>query len=1335
MTRHYVHRKAFAFLIIPLLFLASGIFVQAGQELAPKASRSQFESGPVPVSWGAVNGSPQVVHVTARDGQFYVSPLSGHAYAVEKDLIRGTTRYCRTDGEVCFDEIVDLLNAESLDLPGWATKVDPLLRGRILAGSNRQESPERVPVIIELEERAFTALAVSAWQAVSPQLDELSRAIAAPDAFPNGGTPLPHGREAEEIRRGEDNLVSLREDRVYLEEMDRLLDMTRRGIYAGARQEIAAQAMGLQRALESLGGEVRVGTPVLSAVYATVPMDSLPAIASLDSVRWIAEDRLMRMQLDVSAQTIRADTWWNSWYTGGVWDLAVVDTGIDGTHPSLTVDMAGVFHATAQGNSCYNDSPTNPDDFHGHGTHIAGIVASTDATYTGVAYGMDYLINAKAGWACTDGSSYMYWSDGMDAIDGAIQTAGADVVSLSFGGGPGSGDTAMGRFLDAVVDELGVMVAVSAGNAGPNSNTVTEPATAYNILSVGNMNDQNTLARGDDAIRSSSSRGPTGDGRLKPDIVAPGTSITSTNNDWEVFLQPDFVAMSGTSMAAPHVAAALLLLMDGRGVNAPLAFKALLLNTADDWGIVGPDYTYGWGYIDLYEAHFNRNDVHEGLIGDGPVDYAFYRGPIFAGEKATLVWKRHVDYVGSTYPTTYYSLSDLDLYAFNETDNSLVDSSTSASENVEQVIAGANYPAIVYKVVPFGSFVGVTQEPFALAGEENVLPVSPPALEVNLSVPAGAELGADFSITATVVNSGGLTAHAIEVTLNVPSGATLISGANPQSLGVLTPGSQAVASWVARGVNPGTVALSASSFSNSYAETFANSSAEHSITVVDTTPPVSSVNDLSPITEASAFGVTGDVMDWNAMDTVELFYRRNNGSWVSYGTDTTEPWSWFFNSSITGGDGSYEFYTVATDAATNVELPPSTPDASTTVDTGPPTSWVTALSMYENATFTVYANAEDPGTGVAGVELLYRKDGGPWTSLGIDGTKPWSWEFNTSLTGGDGYYEFRSVSFDWLFNIENETGVNVPTTVDTAPPVSSGTVEGDLGSKGWYISSVNVTLTAVDETSGARTTHYRVDGGPWQLYNGFLVVTEDGIHTVEFYSIDEASNQEATRTLEIKVDSTPPILTIVSPEAGGWETSSPALILWTAEDQASGIDRYQVAVDGGVAANLGDRSWVSRELEDGSHSILVRALDNAGNVVEASVEFNLDSTPPVVAITSPSEGEHLHQSIVTFRWTAEDAISGVAGCSVSVDGGSAIPVGSNASWASPTLADGVHRTTVACIDGAGNTAQAMVLYSVDTNLVSPRGPVGPWLLIGLLALVAVGAAAVPYLIRRFRKVG
>src|SRR5437867_6475 len=805
-TRHV--RLAAAFLVAVLVAAGIGTVFSSGAGTGSSASTR--------------GGSPRVESginaegVPIRDlAEFFVSPVSGDSYRIYKDLSAGTYQYCASGGS-CFATREEILAMEAKTLPAWAVVVEPALRQRISnagPGSN-----EVVNVIIELRDPSFTQAASSEWARVDPNLRSLEGLA----------SRLPQDAPANDPA---------------LQRIDALVDSTRRDIYAYADASLTPLITEFRGRVEALGGTFGGYTPVLPAVFARLPLVAIPQLAANPWVGQISEDRPVPALMNVSAYAIHADTWWTAGYTGGTWDLTVEDTGIDPTHPALRVDQARVFHAAGQSMPGYADNPTNPDDFHFHGTHVAGTVASMNTTYRGVAYGLDQLINTKAGWLTSGGGGQMVPSDGMLGVDWAVRTAGADVVSLSFGGGVCVGDTAWERFFDAVVDGLGVAVSIAAGNSGPGSCTVGEPGAGFNILSVGAVNDQNTPPRGDDGIASFSSRGPTGDGRLKPDISAPGVNIMSTYAFWEGG-NPDFIDASGTSMATPHVAASVILLMNGIGSNFPPRYKALLLNTAEDRAPAGPDTAYGWGYIDLAAAYAARNNVREGNVTGGATHYVFYRGAATAGDRATLVWNRHATYLAGTYPMTYYPLNDLDLYAYNEADGFRTASFTRTVDNVEQVVIPSNVPATVYKVRAPATFTGVTAEHYAIAVPTATSQVSPPSVSIALSGPASAEAGTPFTITADVTDTGALAAQAVSVTLSLPPGLTLVSGASPQSLGRIASGGTRSAAWQVMGSTLGVQTVTANAQSMSYEETFNGSGGPYSVTIQDTIRPVSSVDPL-----------------------------------------------------------------------------------------------------------------------------------------------------------------------------------------------------------------------------------------------------------------------------------------------------------------------------------------------------------------------------------------------------------------------------------------------------------------------------------------------------------
>jgi uncharacterized repeat protein (TIGR01451 family) len=590
-------------------------------------------------------------------------------------------------------------------------------------------------------------------------------------------------------------------------QMDALNTEMRREMMNRARPRLEASQAELVQAIENLDGQVLYRYSILNGVAAAIPPEARAAIEARPEAAEVVDDRLMSGHLNVSVPSIYAGTWWSAGYDGGAYDIGVMDSGIDDNHPALSSQSFCEQRCLATADAVYPGMPGNDptvDDVNGHGTHVAGIVASTSSTYRGVAYGLDTVFNCKAAFdtnGSDGGSAGMYQSDGMDCVDWALVSNTicgdyADVMNLSYGGSTSSDDTSYARFWDAVVDDLGIPATISAGNSGPSAYTLGSPSIAYNVLCVANMDDQNTTSRSDDTIRTSSSRGPTAGGRRKPDITAPGTYILSCDNSWEG-ATPDFVSLSGTSMAAPHVAGANLLMVDYYGLKRPMVQKAVLINTADDWGTTDWDSTYGWGYMDLDHAYYHRDDFFRTSISPGP-DYDLYVGYAYNGDTATLVWHRRAVYAGSSYPSTYYSLSDLDLYMYQEDTGAGVDSSTTIIDNVEQVEAAGSYPVVVKVDAYSTSFDGgASTESYALATEEGFSAASPPAFSLGTSS-YSQYVGDQWTVNVTVYNNGDVAAHNVNVSLSIPTGLSIVSGSNPQNVGTIGSGANKTASWTVR---------------------------------------------------------------------------------------------------------------------------------------------------------------------------------------------------------------------------------------------------------------------------------------------------------------------------------------------------------------------------------------------------------------------------------------------------------------------------------------------------------------------------------------------------------
>jgi serine protease AprX len=143
--------------------------------------------------------------------------------------------------------------------------------------------------------------------------------------------------------------------------------------------------------------------------------------------------------------------------------------------------------------------------------------------------------------------------------------------------------------------ESGIVAVVAAGNAGPDAYTVSTPAAAERAITACAMRDPNEAGW---SLAPWSSRGPTLDGRIKPDICAPGYKITAPMAGTE----SRYVTYSGTSMASPFVAGVAALMLQVNPFLSPDDIRGILADTAQDWGPEGKDIDFGYGRIDAYQA-------------------------------------------------------------------------------------------------------------------------------------------------------------------------------------------------------------------------------------------------------------------------------------------------------------------------------------------------------------------------------------------------------------------------------------------------------------------------------------------------------------------------------------------------------------------------------------------------------------------------------------------------------------------------------------------------------------------------------------------------------------
>lgn len=333
--------------------------------------------------------------------------------------------------------------------------------------------------------------------------------------------------------------------------------------------------------LEELGGviEKKIGTPRGPLLVVLLPPQATRAVTQLAGVLRVEDDAVAyalpaKPTPTPSPETtpwgvdrIDAEKVWPIGNTGSGVNVAVLDTGIDLDHPDLAANIKG-------GINTINSLKTADDD-NGHGSHVAGIIAAVDNSIgvIGVApqaslYAVKVLSKSGSGFV-SDIIEGVQWSinSNMKVINMSLGTS-ADVQS----------------FHDALIDasNAGIVLVAAAGNSGPGDNTVLYPAKYAEVIAVSATDSNDTLA-------SFSSRGP------EVEVAAPGVNIYST------YKGGTYKTMSGTSMAAPHVAGTAALVI-ASGITDASAVMAKLQSTADDKGAVGKDNLYGYGVVDAQEA-------------------------------------------------------------------------------------------------------------------------------------------------------------------------------------------------------------------------------------------------------------------------------------------------------------------------------------------------------------------------------------------------------------------------------------------------------------------------------------------------------------------------------------------------------------------------------------------------------------------------------------------------------------------------------------------------------------------------------------------------------------
>ncbi|GAA1697893.1 S8 family serine peptidase [Kribbella yunnanensis] len=358
-----------------------------------------------------------------------------------------------------------------------------------------------------------------------------------------------------------------------------------------------------------VGATVTRQLPVLNGV--ALKIDKAKAGAFLTGtttagVQKIWLDAKRKLSLDESVPQIGAPTAWQAGYTGKDVKVAVLDSGVDTSHP----DLAGQVVAAR------NFTDTDDGDRNGHGTHVASTIAGTAAASAGKYKGVAPAARIYDGKVCDDHGDCRV-SAILAGMEWAATEVKAKIVNLSLGGGDTPEIDPLEEAVNRLTAQTGTLFVVAAGNEGSGVGTVGSPGSADAALTVGAVDKQDKLAE-------FSGRGPrVGDGGLKPDVTAPGVGIVAAKSSTSVIGTPvgdRYLRLNGTSMATPHVAGAAALLAQQHPDWDAEALKAALMGSAKP--AAGQTlFEQGSGRIDVAKAVQQKVFAEPGSLSFGVVRY------------------------------------------------------------------------------------------------------------------------------------------------------------------------------------------------------------------------------------------------------------------------------------------------------------------------------------------------------------------------------------------------------------------------------------------------------------------------------------------------------------------------------------------------------------------------------------------------------------------------------------------------------------------------------------------------------------------------------------------
>ena len=345
-------------------------------------------------------------------------------------------------------------------------------------------------------------------------------------------------------------------------------------------------------------------------IAGTVQTDLLDDLLGVEGVVFLTLNGEMRIALDNAIGIHHVDTVWDFGYTGEGISIAIIDTGIDPLHvglndfdddPTTNDPKVVAFYDALDGSGDDGSGETEPYDDQGHGSHCAGISAGTGAIgegptsdgstpYRGVAPDA-WLVGVKV----LDGGGSGSFAEVMKGMEWTIDNKikyNIRAASMSLGGVwlvelTQEQEERITHLANEMV-AAGISLMIAAGNSA-GYGTIGTPGAAKDVITVGSTEDSKELA-------VYSSKGPTHEGQIKPNVAAIGSAVMSV----EANSGNGYASYSGTSMATPVVAGMAALLLQANPDLQPLMIRTILESTSEYRWLshpVRPNNDYGWGFV------------------------------------------------------------------------------------------------------------------------------------------------------------------------------------------------------------------------------------------------------------------------------------------------------------------------------------------------------------------------------------------------------------------------------------------------------------------------------------------------------------------------------------------------------------------------------------------------------------------------------------------------------------------------------------------------------------------------------------------------------------------